>query len=93
MGQNGPQNINYSIYGQTFFGHNSALFLRNPIFSGGNGLGRHIGAKGSGISRPDQKDGPMGGPFGSTPVQPLSRKNVCEIFGLYIIPEIIVAYL
>ena len=29
MGQNGPQNINYSTYGHTFFGHNSSIFLSN----------------------------------------------------------------
>ena len=29
IGQSGPQNINYSIYGHTFFGHNSAIFLSN----------------------------------------------------------------
>ena len=40
MGQNGPKNINYSIYGHTFLGHNSAicrpniyrLVLRNNVF-------------------------------------------------------------
>ena len=26
MSQNGPQNLNYSIYGHTFFGHNLAIF-------------------------------------------------------------------
>ena len=95
MGQNGPQNINYSINGHTFFGHNSAIFcpigletflvthkiiiyrlvMRNCDFDAflkisyfwrENGRGRHSGAKVSGASRPNQKVGPMGGPFGPT---------------------------
>ena len=86
MGQNGPPNINYSMYqGHTFIGHNSAifcpieliflvtqeilmLFWKKSNFWRENGRGRHRGVKGSGASSPDQKVGPLGGPFGSTAI-------------------------
>ena len=48
-------------------------FLKNSIFGGENGCGRHAGAKGSRALRPDQKFGSSGGTFGSTVI---SEKNL-----------------
>ena len=79
LGQNCPQNTNYSIFGHTFFGHNLLweirrllciyrLIMRNhdleAFWKKLYGRSRHAGAEGSQVSKPDQKVGPMGVTFG-----------------------------
>ena len=50
-------------------------FLKEIFFWRENWRGRHGGAKGSGTSRPDQKVGPVDGPFGSTVISKTCFQN------------------
>ena len=62
------------------------LFWKTLNFWRENGRGRHAGAKGSRVSRPDQKVGSLGGTF----VQPFSRINGFE--NLWPKPPLLILY-
>ena len=63
-------------------------FLENILFWRENGRGRRHGTKGSGASRPDQRVGQMGQPFGSTVNSKTSFKNFGPEVGTWIADKI-----
>ena len=52
------------------------IFGKKSNFLWENGRGRHSGAKGSGVSRPDQKVGPLGGLFASAVISKTCFTNL-----------------
>ena len=60
------------IYRLVVRNHNNETFLKVIVFFGGK-MG--VGANGSGVSRPDQKVGPMDKPFGSTVISKTCFQN------------------